>query len=455
MINREVYLNDLLKYKDNDKIKLISGMRQSGKTTIVKEFVKELEKDNDNNIIYIECNTDCDLLKLKNNLEDSELPNLINKKINVNKNNYILFDEIQDLHNWKFILPELLSQINANEKLNIDLYFIGINFKRLKDFFKLEYNHFEYNEIIILPLSFREFLELKYEFNKSNLNNVNNREREEILLQILDNKTDFEIDKSKDYDAEFMEYVKYGSLPILFDYNDKKKILKNLVFGIYNTIFLQDIVKRNSIKNVLLLERIIKYTLLNLGNVTSSKNLCKYLKKDCKKTTPTTVLDYLKILEESKLFYSVHRYDIAKDKVLKTLPKYYVGDIGINNAIMGFNENIGNNILENLVFLELLHRNCEIMIGKYNNHEISFIVKTPETIKYYQICKTLEDRENLSKKCESLELIKDNYEKIVLTLDKDVKKEWKGIKFINIIDFLLEDYWLCQSFNNHINDKEE
>lgn len=117
-----------------------------------------------------------------------------------------------------------------------------------------------------------------------------------------------------------------------------------------------------------------------------------------------------------------------------------MGDIGINNAIMGFNENIGNNILENLVFLELLHRNCEIMIGKYNNHEISFIVKTPETIKYYQICKTLEDRENLSKKCESLELIKDNYEKIVLTLDKDVKKEWKGIKFINIIDFLLEDY---------------
>ena len=117
MINREVYLSDLLKYKDNDKIKLISGMRQSGKTTIVKEFVKELEKDKNNNIIYIECNTDCDLLKLKNNLEDSELPNLINKKIITDKNNYIIFDEIQDLYNWKFILPALLSQINANEKL--------------------------------------------------------------------------------------------------------------------------------------------------------------------------------------------------------------------------------------------------------------------------------------------------------------------------------------------------
>ena len=202
----------------------------------------------------------------------------------------------------------------------------------------------------------------------------------------------------------------------------------------------KDIVKKNSIKNVLLLERIIKYTLLNLGNVTSSKNLCKYLKKDCKKTTPTTVLDYLKILEESKLFYSVHRYDIAKDRPLKTLPKYYIGDIGINNAIMGFNGDIEENILENLVFLELLHRNCEIMIGKYNNREISFVVKTPETRKYYQICKTIGDTENLCKKCESLELIKDNYEKIVLTLDKDVKKEWKGIKFINIIDFLLEEY---------------
>ena len=440
MINREVYLNDLLKYKDNDKIKLISGMRQSGKTTIVKEFVKELEKDKNNNIIYIECNTDCDLLKLKNNLEDSELPNLINKKIKINKNNYIIFDEIQDLYNWKFILPALLSQINANEKLNIDLYFIGINFKRLKDFFKLEYNHLEYNEITVLPLSFREFLELKYEFNKTNFNQATDKEKEEIMLQILDKKTDFEINKIRDYEAEFKEYVKYGSLPILFEYNNKRNILKNLIFGVYNTIFLQDIVKRNSIKNVLLLERIIKYTLLNLGNVTSSKNLCKYLKKDCKKTTPTTVLDYLKILEESKLFYSVHRYDIAKDKLLKTLPKYYVGDIGINNAIMGFNEDIEDNILENLVFLELLHRDCEIMIGKHNNHEINFVVKTPETRKYYQICKTIGDTENLCKKCESLELIKDNYEKIVLTLDKDVKKEWKGIKFINIIDFLLEEY---------------
>ena len=438
MLNREIYINQLREYKDNNKIKLISGMRQSGKTTIVKEFVKELESDSNNNIIYIECNTDCDLLKLKNNLEDSQLPDLINRKIKANKNNYIFFDEIQDLYNWKFILPELISQINENKKLNIDLYFIGINFKRLKKFFKLEYNSFEYNEIEVLPLSFREFLELKFE--SSNWKDSTHKENTEMVLQILGNKTEFEIDKSKDYTKEFNEYVKYGSLPILFEYNNKRNILKNLIFGVFNTIFLQDIVKKNSIKNVLLLERIIKYTLLNLGNVTSSKNLCKYLKKDCKKTTPTTVLDYLKILEESKLFYSVPRYDIAKDRPLKTLPKYYIGDIGINNAIMGFNEDIGENILENLVFLELLHRNCEIMIGKYNNREISFVVKTPETRKYYQICKSLDDEETLREKCESLEMIKDNYEKIVLTLDKDTKMEWKGIKFINIIDFLLEDY---------------
>ena len=438
MLNREVYINSLREYKDNNKIKLISGMRQSGKTTIVKKFVKELESDKNNNIIYIECNTDCDLLKLKNNLEDSQLPDLINRKIKADKNNYIFFDEIQDLYNWKFILPELISRINENKKLNIDLYFIGINFKRLKKFFKLEYNSFEYNEIEVLPLSFREFLELKFE--SQNWKDQTHKENTEMVLQILGNKIEFEIDKSKDYTKEFNEYVKYGSLPILFEYNNKRNILKNLIFGVFNTIFLQDIVKKNSIKNVLLLERIIKYTLLNLGNVTSSKNLCKYLKKDCKKTTPTTVLDYLKILEESKLFYSVPRYDIAKDRPLKTLPKYYIGDIGINNAIMGFNEDIGENILENLVFLELLHRNCEIMIGKYNNREISFVVKTPETRKYYQICKSLDDKETLKEKCESLELIKDNYEKLILTLDKDVKMEWKGIKFINIIDFLLEDY---------------
>lgn len=440
MLKREVYINSLREYKDNNKIKLISGMRQSGKTTIVKKFVKELEIDKNNNIIYIECNTDCDLLKLKNNLEDSELPKLINKKIKPNKNNYIFFDEIQDLYNWKFILPQLLTQINENEKLNIDLYFLGINFKRLKDLFESEYDNCEYNEIEVLPLSFREFLELKYEFNKINLDNASTEDKTEIVLQILGSKTEFEIDKNRDYTKEFGKYVKYGSLPTLLEYNNEKNVLKNLVFGIYNTIFLQDIVKRNSIKNVLLLERIIKFTLLNLGDVTSSKNLCKYLKKDCKKTTPTTVLDYLKILEESKLFYSVPRYDIAKDKMLKTLPKYYIGDLGINNAIMGFNDEIEESILENLVFLELLHRDCEIMIGKYNNREISFLIKTPETRKYYQICKSIKDEKTLKEKCESLELIKDNYEKIILTLDKDVKMEWKGIKFINIIDFLLEDY---------------
>ena len=415
-------------------------MRQSGKTTIVKEFVKILESDKNNNIIYIECNTDCDLLKLKNNLEDSELPDLINKKIVNYKNNYIIFDEIQDLFNWKQILPELLSKIKGNKNLKIDLYFIGINFKRLKSFFKSKYNDFEYNEIRVLPLSFKEFLELKHEFNKSNIDKIRKDQQKEILLQVLNKKTDFEINKNKDYSKEFNEYVKYGSLPILFEYNNKENILKNLVFGVYNTIFLQDIVKRNSIKNVLLLERIIKYTLLNLGNVTSSKNLCKYLKKDCKKTTPTTVLDYLKILEDSFLFYSVPRYDIAKDKELKTLPKYYIGDIGINNAIMGFNEDIENNILENIIFLELLHRDCKIRIGKYNNTEINFVVKTNETRKYYQICKCTDDKNALKEKCESLELIKDNYEKIILTLNKDVQKEWKGIKFVNIIDFLLEDY---------------
>ena len=439
MINREVYVKYLMEYKDNNKIKLISGMRQSGKTSIVKEFVKELKPDKANNIIYIECNTDCDLLKLKNNLSDSELPALINKKIRPDKKNYIFFDEIQDLNNWKVILPELISKINENEKLAIDLYFIGIQFKRLKNFFKSEYNNFKYNEIKVLPLSFREFLEMNNEFNKNNIDQIANEDKEKIVLQILEKNKQNKINDN-DYTKEFENYLKYGSLPILFEYSNKKNILKNLVFGVYNTIFLQDIVKRNNIKNVLLLERIIKYTLLNIGNVTSSKNLCKYLKKDCKRTTPSTVLDYLKILEDSMLFYSVQRYDIGKDKILKTLPKYYVGDIGINNSIMGFNENIENNILENLVFLELLHRNYEINIGKYNNREINFVVNTSETRKYYQICKSLKDEETLKEKCESLEMIKDNYEKIVLTLDKDVKMEWNGIKCINIIDFLLEDY---------------
>ena len=217
--------------------------------------------------------------------------------------------------------------------------------------------------------------------------------------------------------------------------------IKMYLNDIYNTIVKKDIIDRKSIKDPALLENIIKYLSNNIGSSISSTKISDYLNsnKIVEKSNHQTIDNYLYMLEKSFIMYKADRTDIKSKALLKTLGKYYICDSGIRNIILGFRNINEGHLLENIVYLELLRRGYRVNIGKTNENEVDFVVENPNEIKYYQVTQTLSNEEIKNRELRSLENIQDNYEKIILTMDKSINKDYNGIKIINIIDWLLED----------------
>ncbi len=209
---------------------------------------------------------------------------------------------------------------------------------------------------------------------------------------------------------------------------------------IYNTIVKKDIIDRNNIKDTVLLENIVKYVVANIGSQISSNKISAYLNsnKIVNKSNHQTVDNYLKMLENSFIVYKADRNDIRSKALLKTLGKYYIADIGLRNIILGFRNIDEGHLLENLVYLELLRRGYKVSIGKILDYEVDFVAENAQTIKYYQVTKTLATSEIQEREIRSLESISDNYEKVILTMDKGINNDYNGIRIMNIIDFLLE-----------------
>ncbi len=209
---------------------------------------------------------------------------------------------------------------------------------------------------------------------------------------------------------------------------------------IYNTIVKKDIIDRNNIKGTVLLENIVKYVVANIGSQISSNKISAYLNsnKIVNKSNHQTVDNYLKMLENSFIVYKADRNDIRSKALLKTLGKYYIADIGLRNIILGFRNIDEGHLLENLVYLELLRRGYKVSIGKILDYEVDFVAENPQTIKYYQVTKTLATSEIQAREIRSLESISNNYEKVILTMDKGINNDYNGIRIMNIIDFLLE-----------------
>lgn len=209
---------------------------------------------------------------------------------------------------------------------------------------------------------------------------------------------------------------------------------------IYNTIVKKDIIDRNNIKDPVLLENIVKYVVANIGSQISSNKISAYLNsnKIVNKSNHQTVDNYLKMLENSFIVYKADRNDIRSKALLKTLGKYYIADIGLRNIILGFRNIDEGHLLENLVYLELLRRGYKVSVGKILDYEVDFVAENAQTIKYYQVTKTLATSEIQEREIRSLESISDNYEKVIVTMDKGINNDYNGIKIINIIDFLLE-----------------
>ena len=239
-------------------------------------------------------------------------------------------------------------------------------------------------------------------------------------------------------DDKFNEYLKYGGLPAITSIKNNNDLVLSYLNDIYNSIVKKDIIDRNNIKDTALLENIIKYLANNIGSPISSTKISDYLNSN--KTTLNsnhqTIDNYLKMLEKSFIMYKADRTDIRRKSLLKTLGKYYISDTGIRN-ILGFRNINEGHLLENVVYLELLRRGYRVNVGKFNDYEVDFVAENPNEIIYYQVTQTLLNEEVKSRELRSLESINDNYEKIILTMDKPINKDYNGIKVINLIDWLL------------------
>jgi len=395
-------MSRLLAYKDNVIIKVITGLRRCGKSTLLKLFREHLLNDDvlETNIIYM----NFELMEYDDISNYKDLYKIIKSKIHNTNKTYILLDELQQVKGWEKAINGLVVE------LNVDIYITGSNAYLLSSELSTLLSG-RYVEIKMLPLSFKEYL----------------------TFQNLNNKLSLE--------EKFNQYLKYGSLPAISTLPQQNDIINEFLLGIYNTVVLKDVVQRNSIKDPAMLDRVIKYVISNIGNIISPNKISTYLTnqaREDKGIQNSTISNYLTMLENAFILYRVNRYDIKGKEILKSLAKYYVVDTGIRNALLGYTDTDYGHILENIVYFELLRRGYQVFIGKWYDLEVDFIAVKQDEKKYFQVSYTVIDENVKSRELASLKAINDNYEKILLTMDKTFITDHQGIKFVNVLDFLTE-----------------
>ncbi|MBQ9071731.1 MAG: ATP-binding protein [Bacilli bacterium] len=391
MVNREIYLDELKRFKDKDLIKVITGIRRCGKSTLFDLYVDYLKTEGikDNQIIQI------NLEEPKYHFENyMELYNYINEKLNKNKKNYVFLDEVQNIPEFQKAVDGLY--INKN----VDLYITGSNAYLLSGELATLLSG-RYIEIEMLPLSFKEFLSSKEDKNEL-----------------------------KQYES----YIEEGGFPYIINLNDIDEISKYLD-GVYNTVLMKDVISKNKIGDTMILDSVVKFIFDNIGQLVSTKKISDTLKSNGRGNSVNTIENYLTNLIDSYIIYKVSRYDIKGKEFLKTGDKYYVCDLGLRNYLLGNITNRGS-ILENIIFLELKRRGYKIYIGKNDDKEIDFVVKNHTGIKYIQVSESVRNEDTLKRELSALQEIKDNYPKYIITLDYD-KCDYNGIKQISALDFLL------------------
>ncbi len=393
MLERKEYLDFLVKLKDKKIIKVVTGIRRCGKSTLFTLYKKYLLENsiNDNQIISLNFeNPDDNKYDNWKSLYDD-----IKSKLVTGKMNYIFLDEIQVVENFEKVVDGLFTQDN------VDIYITGSNSYMLSG----ELATFltgRYMQIHMLPLSFKEY------------------------LNSIDSPNELK---------EYQNYIENGGFPYLLSINEDKELIRNYLDGIYNTVLLKDVISRNNIKDVMILDSVIKFVFDNIGQLISTNKISNTLNSNNRKNSVNTIESYLSNLLDSYIIYKISRYDIKGKEYLKTGDKYYVSDLGLRKYLLGEIKDLGS-ILENIIFLELKRRNYEIFIGKNGNNEVDFVVKNNDGLKYIQVALSVRDKDTLKRELNSLETINDNYPKYIITLDYDTAN-YSGIKQINAIDFLL------------------
>ncbi len=400
MIKRKLYLDRICDYIDDPMIKIIKGVRRSGKTEILKMIYDELiskgiEKKQ---IIYINFES----FTSQKYSDFNELYKYIVEQYNqVNKKIYILLDEIQEVEFWEKAIRSLRIDITC------DIYITGSNAHMLSgDLATLLSGR--YVEIEVLPLSFEEY---------------------KIFYK--------DVFPSKDSVDLFAHFLRFGGFPDLINIKQKEAVLYNYLTSIYDTVVLRDVIERESIRNPELLKRILTYIMDNIGQMTSGSKILDYLKgANNEKVSTTSLYNYINALEEAMILYSAKPYDIKGKKLLKRSEKFYLADLGIRHAILGYKENDIAQLLENIVYLELRRRGYDVYIGKIDDFEVDFIAKKGSNIQYYQVAYSIMEEHTAEREYRSLELIQDNYDKYIITMDELQLEGRNGIKCMNIKDFL-------------------
>ena len=406
MVIRKDYLDKLIMWKDHEIIKVITGIRRCGKSTLLMQFQDYLRDSGvmDEQIISINFED----LKFEALLDYRSLYEYVEDKIITGKKMYIFLDEIQKVSDFEKTVDSLYI------KENVDVYITGSNAYLLSsDLSTLLLG--SYVEISMLPLSFKEVYE----------------------------------EKGGDKEEDLNQYLKYGGFPYLMNMPLADEQINMYLEGIYNTVILKDIEERENRKyldsnkrkvtNIVLLKSIAKYLASAVGSIISVKNVTGYLTSTGRKVSSSTVDDYMEALQEAFIFYPVERFDISGKKILKTLNKWYIVDLALRDYMLPKETYDLGFSLENTIYFELLRRGYRVNVGKTGSSEVDFVTKKNNEIIYYQVTASMIDQTAFERELAPLRSIKDNYKKIVLTLDKFTLGNYDGIEVVNAIDWLLKN----------------
>lgn len=403
MIKRELYMKRIRPFIGTELIKVMTGIRRCGKSVMLSLIQEELVESGVSSAQFISIN-----------FEDMNYSHLQNAKLlhdeitkraaEIGGKVYLFFDEIQEVTDWEKCINSL------RVTLDCDIYITGSNAKLLSGELST-YLGGRYVEFVIYPFSFSEFLELYSS-----------------------------IEPNESIQKAFQKYLLCGGMPYLANIRYEDAPSKLYLHDLFNSIQLKDIVKRNKIRDVDLLERIIAYVIANVGSTFSAASLAKYLKNEQRTVAPETILNYIKYCCDAYLFYQVKREDLQGKQILSSNEKYYIADHGIREAVFGGNMRDINLILENIVYLELLRRGYQVTVGKTGDKEIDFVCDKQGEKLYVQVTYLLASEETIRREFGVYDRIRDNYPKYVVSMD-ELDMSRNGIKHRNIRDFLLAEEW--------------
>lgn len=397
-IERTEYLNKLKAFKDKQLIKIITGVRRCGKSTLMEIFQDYLKNAGiaDEQILAVNLE-DYDFYELRN---PQSLYHYIKEHMTKGKKLYVFLDEIQYVENF----PDVVNSLFI--KKDIDLYLTGSNAYMLSSEIATLISG-RYVEIKMLPLSFKEYI---------NATGGGNHLEE-----------------------SYRQYIELSSLPYALDLKGNPRELHDYLNGVYSTIVLKDVVARKKISDPMMLESVVRFTFDNIGNYLSTKKIADAMTSDGRRIDTKTVEKYIDALLESYILYQAKRYHIKGKQYLKTLEKYYVVDIGLRRILLGSKAMDVGHILENIIYLELLRRGYDVYVGKVNELEIDFVAIDEQRQIYFQVAATVRDEAVLRRELASLQQISDNYPKYILTLDNDPEADYEGIRKINALEWLVGD----------------